>query len=136
MGDHVFLSTRNLNLPKDRASKLLSKYVGPYGVPEAHPETSNCKLDLPENLQKRCIHDVFHISLLHLFVESNSLLFPDQTLPEPYNFGAPPDGEEVIQGIEGHYWVNSKLFIIVHWAMGDTTAELICMVQDMKFLDD
>ncbi len=136
VGDRVFLSTKNLNLPKDRASKLLPKFVGPYAVLEARPETSNYKLDLPEDLRKRRIHDVFHVSLLRPYIKSDSLLFPDRSSPEPYDFGAPPDGEEVVQGIEGHYWLNDKLFIIVRWALGDTTAEPIRTVQDVKFLDD
>lgn len=125
VGDRVFLSTKNLNLPKDRTSKLLPKFVGPYIVLEARPESSNYKLDLPKELWKCCIHDVFHVSLLCPYVESDVLLFPNRTSPEPYNFGAPPDREEVVQGIEGHYWLNDKLFIIVQWALGDTMAEPI-----------
>ncbi|KII94477.1 hypothetical protein PLICRDRAFT_81937, partial [Plicaturopsis crispa FD-325 SS-3] len=37
VGDKVYLSTVNLNLPKERARKLAPKYIGPYAVTVAHP---------------------------------------------------------------------------------------------------
>ena len=36
VGDHVYLSTQNLTLPKGRARKLVPKYIGPYKVVKAH----------------------------------------------------------------------------------------------------
>jgi hypothetical protein len=62
--DLVFLSTKNLNLPKGRASKLCPKFVGPYRVLQAKPETSNYELELLTALQKRRINPTFHVSLL------------------------------------------------------------------------
>jgi len=50
-GDLVYLSTKNLNLPKGRARKLCPKFVGPYKVITAHPEVSNYTLELPAALQ-------------------------------------------------------------------------------------
>ncbi|KJA14802.1 hypothetical protein HYPSUDRAFT_100438, partial [Hypholoma sublateritium FD-334 SS-4] len=38
VNDLVFLSTKNLNLPKNRARKLLPKFIGPYRVISAKPE--------------------------------------------------------------------------------------------------
>ncbi|RPD70729.1 hypothetical protein L226DRAFT_469763, partial [Lentinus tigrinus ALCF2SS1-7] len=32
VGDLVYLSTKNLNMPKGRARKLLPKYIGPYKI--------------------------------------------------------------------------------------------------------
>jgi len=49
-GDLVYLLTKNLSLPKGRASKLMPKYVGPYTVLQAYPETSNYMLELPSEL--------------------------------------------------------------------------------------
>ena len=37
-GDLVYLSTKNLNMPKGRTRKLCPKYVGPYKVTAAHPD--------------------------------------------------------------------------------------------------
>ena len=49
-GDLVYLSTKNLLIPKGQASKLVPKYVGPYKVLQAYPETSNYMLELPSEL--------------------------------------------------------------------------------------
>ncbi|KZV77991.1 hypothetical protein EXIGLDRAFT_581729, partial [Exidia glandulosa HHB12029] len=38
-GDLVYLSTKNLRLPKHRSRKLFPKFIGPYQVVEAHKET-------------------------------------------------------------------------------------------------
>jgi len=65
-GDLVYLATKNLSLPKGRASKLVPKYVGPYKVLQAYPETSNYTLELPSELVKRQVHPKFHVSLLRL----------------------------------------------------------------------
>src|ERR1700738_2901254 len=46
VGDLVYLSTANLNLPKQRARKLAPKYIGPFKVLEVFPETSNSVLKL------------------------------------------------------------------------------------------
>ena len=47
VGDHVYLSTQNLTLPRGRARKLVSKYIGPYKVVKAHNEASTITLKLP-----------------------------------------------------------------------------------------
>jgi len=83
--DLVYLSTKNLNLPKNRARKLCPKFIGPYRVTEARPETSNYVLELPEALMERRIVPTFHISLLRPYNASSDALFPDRTQPEPYD---------------------------------------------------
>ena len=47
VGDHVYLSTQNLTLPKGRARKLVPKYIGPYKIVKAHNEASTVMLELP-----------------------------------------------------------------------------------------
>ena len=47
VGDHMYLSTQNLTLPKGRARKLVPKYIGPYKVVKAHNEASTVTLELP-----------------------------------------------------------------------------------------
>ena len=47
VGDHVYLSTQNLTLPKGRARKLVPKYIGPYKVVKAHNEASTVMFKLP-----------------------------------------------------------------------------------------
>ena len=40
VGDHVYLSTQNLTLPKGRVRKLVPKYIGTYKVVKAHCKIS------------------------------------------------------------------------------------------------
>ena len=50
VGDHMYLLTQNLTLPKGRARKLVPKYIGPYKVVKAHNEASTVTLELPQAL--------------------------------------------------------------------------------------
>ena len=49
-GDHVYLLTQNLTLPKGSVRKLVPKYIGPYKVVKAHNEASTVTLELPPAL--------------------------------------------------------------------------------------
>ena len=64
VGDLVYVSTENFNLPKGRARKLMPLFVGPYRVNKASPETSHYQLNLPDELADRQIHPTFHVSRL------------------------------------------------------------------------
>ena len=46
----MYLSKKNLNLPKGRAKKLCSKFIGPWKVTKAWLETSTYELELPTAL--------------------------------------------------------------------------------------
>src|ERR1700723_61476 len=37
VGEQVYLSTDNLNLPKNRSRKLMPKYIGPYKITQSYP---------------------------------------------------------------------------------------------------
>ena len=50
VGDHVYLSTQNLTLPKGMVRKLVPKYMGCYKVVKAHNEASTVTLKLPQVL--------------------------------------------------------------------------------------
>ena len=50
VGDHVYLLTQNLTLPKGRVIKLVPKYIGHYKVVKAHNEASTVTLELPQVL--------------------------------------------------------------------------------------
>jgi len=49
----IYLSTKNMAMPKGRASKLVLKYVGPYKIMKAISLTSNYELELPMELVKQ-----------------------------------------------------------------------------------
>jgi hypothetical protein len=119
----VYLSTKNLNLPKNRARKLCPKYIGPYKVSEAKPETSTYTLELPTPLQERRIFPTFHVSLLKPHYPSSDSAFPNRLLPEPYDCGTTDDHEWFVDEIIRHRWKGKKVEFEVRWSLGDTTWE-------------
>jgi hypothetical protein len=135
-GDLVYLSTKNLNLPKGRAHKLCPKYVGPYRVLRAEPETSTYTLELPAALQQQRIVPMFHVSLLRPYHASNDTMFPNRVHPEPYDFGAADDQEWFMEELKSHRWVGGKkLEFEVQWSMGDITWEPLDNCKQLEALD-
>ncbi|PIL30265.1 hypothetical protein GSI_07443 [Ganoderma sinense ZZ0214-1] len=65
LGDLVYVSTKNMSLPKGYARKLAPRYIGPYRIVQDYGNNS-FKLELPANLRKQGIHAVFHSSLLRV----------------------------------------------------------------------
>ncbi|KXN86669.1 hypothetical protein AN958_09807 [Leucoagaricus sp. SymC.cos] len=61
--------------------------MGLFKIVEARPKFSNYQLELLPALTKHKIHPTFHVLLLRSYNISNDALFPDQTKPEPYDFG-------------------------------------------------
>lgn len=135
-GALVYLSTKNLNLPKGRARKLCPKFVGPYQVTKAFPESSNYELELPSALVARRIHLRFHVSLLRPYFPNNDMLFPNRAQPEPYDFGAPDDAEWFVDEIVAHRWKDPRnIEFHVRWSLGDTTWEPFENCKDLTALD-
>ena len=135
-GDLVYLSTKNLNLPKNRARKLCPRYIGPYKVAEARPETSNYRLELPAALQARKIKLLFHVSLLRPHHPSKDSMFPNRAQPEPYDFGAEDEQEWFVDEIVGHRWTGPRTVEYqVRWSLGDTTWESHANCGQLEALD-
>ena len=84
----VYLSTKNLMLPKGRARKLCPKWVGSYKVLEVYEETSNYTLELPGALKLQRLHIKFHVSLLWPYRAAEDRMFLNHATPEPYDLGA------------------------------------------------
>ena len=74
-GELAYLSTKNISFAKGLARKLLPKFIGPYRIVDDF-QNSSYRLDLPDHLKRRGIHDVFHASLLREHVPNNDRLFP------------------------------------------------------------
>ena len=62
VNDFVYLLTKNLAMPKGKASKLVPKFVEPYKVMKAIPSLSNYILELPPKLIKRRVHPMMSYS--------------------------------------------------------------------------
>jgi len=134
-GTLMYLSTKNLNLPKERARKLCPKFVGLWKVIKAWPETSMYELELPTALRERRIHPKFHVSLLWPYNASNDTLFPNWIQPEPYDFGTDDNQEWFVDEILGHHWDGRDLELEVRWSLGDTTWEPLANCKDLAALD-
>ena len=64
INDLVYLSTKNLSLPKHRAQKLIHKFIGPYKVLRAMNNSLNITLELPQEFKDRRINPTFHTNLV------------------------------------------------------------------------
>ena len=71
-GDLVYLSTKNLSLPKGRAKKLLPKFIGLYRIVETHTAASTVTLNLPPELTAWRVHPTFHVSLIRAHVPNDN----------------------------------------------------------------
>ncbi|KAJ3480531.1 hypothetical protein NLI96_g8282 [Meripilus lineatus] len=134
-GELAYLSTKNLSLPKGRASKLLPKFIGPYKVVKAFQEKSMYELELPEELRKRGIFPKFHVSLLRKHVANDEALFPNRDPMVYYDFGTPDEAEWLVDGIIGHQWKGNKPWFQVQWNLGDTTWEPLETCDELEALD-
>jgi hypothetical protein len=134
--DLVYLSTKNMTMPKGRAGKLMPKFIGPYKVMKLYPETSNYTLELPPELTKRRVHPKYHISLLRPHHPNNDVLFPNRRKAEPYDFGAPEDAKWYVNEIVGHRRKGRSIEFLVKWNLGDSTCELLGNCNELVAMDD
>jgi hypothetical protein len=134
-GELVYLSTKNLALSKGRASKLVPRYVGPYKVLCAYPESSNYDLELPNELKCRRLHQRFHVSLLRPHEPNDDALFPNRHYPDAYDFGAPDDTEWFVEKITAHRWKGRDIEFEVKWSLSDTTWEPLVNCNELAAID-
>lgn len=135
-GSLVYLSTKNLNLPKGRARKLTPRYIGPYKVVKSFPESSVYELDLPESLRKRRIHARFHANLLRRHEPNDDIRFPHRDVKSYYDFGDDEKEEWLVDEITGHRWDGGKIEFEVRWNLGDSTWEPYDHVRKLVALDE
>ena len=115
--------------------KLLPKFIGPYLILEANPESSTYQLDLPEMLQKQHIHDRFHVSKLRPYIANDEVHFLGRDKVEPYDFGE-PDEEAMVKEIDNHCWVKGKPEFHVVWEDRDEGWSPYWNVEENAVLDD
>ena len=70
----MYVSTKNMNLPRQQARKLVPKYIRLYRIIR---NTGNeaFELELLLEMKNHNIHPVFHTSLLRIHVPNNDRLF-------------------------------------------------------------
>ena len=134
--DFVYLSTKNLALPKGRAWKLVPKFIGPYKILEAHNQASMVTLKLPPELTSRRITPTFHTSLVRPFVPNDEVQFPKWEAKSFYDFGNDDDQEWLVEEIIAHRWEGNKnLSLQVRWTLRDVTWEPYNICKDLEALD-
>ena len=136
-GDLVYLSTKNLSLPKGRAKKLLPKFIGPYKVVEVHTAASTVTLDLPPELTARRVHPTFHASLIRAHVPNDDGRFPRRDTKSYYDFGSADEPEWFVDEVLGHRWVSqNELELQIRWTLGDVTWEPLAECKELEALDE
>ncbi|OBZ66142.1 Transposon Ty3-I Gag-Pol polyprotein [Grifola frondosa] len=117
--DLVYISTKNISLPKGLARKLAPKFIGPYKIVRDFGNNSY-RIDLPSNLRRRGIHDVFHASLLRIHEPNDDRLFPGR-LDSQITELEDQDGEWAIDKLVAHRGSRNDAIFEVIWKSGDRT---------------
>jgi len=113
--DSVYLSTKNLRIrvkKQGKCAKFLDRYIGPFKVIRAHPETSTYKLELPSSYK---IHPTFHARLLKAAVPNDPESFPAREPARPGPAFDDDEEEYEIEKILDHKEVRGKRRYLVHW---------------------
>ena len=100
-GDLVYLSTKNLSLPKGWAKKLLPKFIGLYKIVEVHTAASMVTLDLPPKLTAWGVHPTFNASLIQAQYQMTVEDFHAEMLSRTTTLGQPMN----LNGSSTKYWV-------------------------------
>ena len=120
MGDLVYLSTKNLNLPKGRARKLVPKFLGPFRINKVLVEGATYQLDLSKELKARGLANAFHASLLRPHFPNDDRRFPGRQFHQLPGFGEHPR-EWAVDRIMSHIGKGADADFEVQWSTGDIT---------------
>ena len=119
-GDLVYLSTKNISLPKGRARKLAPKYLGPFPITKVIKEGTTYQLGLSDELIKRGVNRAFHASLLRPYVPNDDKRFPGRRPFQIPGFGEKPE-EWIVDSIVTHHGKGLDSEFQVLWKAGDKT---------------
>ena len=118
-GDLVYMSSKNISFPKGRAHKLLPKFIGPYKITRDDHGNSSFQLNLPAQLKRRGVHDVYHSSLLRVHVPNDDRLFPGRMDTQ---LGLDEDDKEwAVDRILSHHSSGMDATFEILWKSGDIT---------------
>ena len=118
VGDLVYLSTKNITIPKGRAQKLAPKYLGPFPITKVIKEGATYQLELSDELTKRGVNRAFHASLLRPHVPNDDQRFPGRLPIQIPGFGEKPD-EWIVDSIVSHHGKGQGSEFLIQWKAGD-----------------
>ena len=131
-----YLSTKNLNLPKHQAWKLMPTFIGPYPVVKVYSDSSNYTLKLLIELEAWNIHPTFHASLLKPHIPNDDNWFPSCNVQIYYNFGYGDKAEQEVDKVLAHQWDGRTLCLLVKWSSGNSTWEPLKSCDKLLALDE
>lgn len=116
-GDFVYLSTKNLSIPKGMARKLVPKFIGPFKIIKDYGNDS-FRLDLSAEMRARRIHPTFHASLLRPHVPNDDRRFPGRNF-EQVLLPQPVEKEWEVNKVLGHSGKGKDAMFKLLWTSGD-----------------
>ncbi|KAF8631005.1 hypothetical protein AX17_005173 [Amanita inopinata Kibby_2008] len=134
-GDLVYLSTKNLRLPKGRARKLVPKYIGPFRILWVASPGSSYQLELSAELKKWGLHNMFHTSLLRQHFPNDDRRFPGRQIHQLPGFNENPR-EWNIEQILTHSGCRNNAIFQVQWSTGDVTWAPYAEMKNLTVLDE
>ena len=134
VGDLMYLSTKNISLPKGRARKLAPKYLGPFLITKVLRDGATYQLNLSDELMKRGINHSFHALLLKLHVPSDDRRFPGRLPVQIPGFGGKSE-EWIVDSIVSHHGRGVSSEFEIQWKAGDRTWVLYREVAHLIALD-
>ena len=135
VGDLVYLSTKNLSMPKGQARKLIPKYIGLMKVMRWHTKSDMYTLNLPDQLKARRVQPMFHVGLLRAHEPNDDIMFPRRDTQAFYDVGNDDETEWVVDELLAHRWKGTQVEFLVRWNLGDTTWEPYTHCKELEALD-
>ncbi|EJD37931.1 hypothetical protein AURDEDRAFT_35540, partial [Auricularia subglabra TFB-10046 SS5] len=96
--------------------------------------TSTYRLELPDELRNRRVHDRFHVSLLKPHIAHEDARFPNRDVRYFYDLGNYVEGETVVEDLIDHMFT-PRLMFQVKWADGDVTWAPLSVCSKLAALD-
>jgi len=122
VGDMVMLDSRNIRhrLKKNgRSAKFYPRFLGPFKIIKARPDSSNYELKLSPAVDFESIYPVFHAKLLRRYVPNDPRRYPAREPARPPPI-VPEDNQYEVEQILDH---DKRLGYLVRWAGYDQSGD-------------
>jgi len=130
VGDKVMLDSRNIRhrIKKNgRSAKFYPRYLGPFEIIEAKPESSNYKLELSPAVDFESIHPVFHAKLLRRYIPNDPKKYPAREPAKPPPV-VPKDNQYEVEKLLDH---DRHRRYLIRWAGYDESHDTWVKEQDI-----
>jgi hypothetical protein len=120
VGDMVMLDSKNIRrriTKNGRSAKLYPRFLGPFKIIKAEPETSNYELELLLRVDFTSIHPNFHANLLRPHIPNDPEQFPrrEPPRPDPIIPDDPEGAQYTVEQLLDHRPERSPREYLVRW---------------------